>query len=107
MKKSLLNTSAFRYVFEIIVIVFSVTLSFYIQDVLNNREKIKQKNEGLQGVLVDLNSDTDVNNFAVPFNTGRIKSMKEIIKKKKLRIKTYQGPKEIYPGLEIFPITIQ
>tara|TARA_Y200000002_G_C22170070_1_gene450708 strand:+ start:243 stop:434 length:192 start_codon:yes stop_codon:yes gene_type:complete len=54
MQKSILNTSAFRYIFEIIVIVFSVTLSFYIQDVLNDREKI-EKNNGLEGVkLLDL-----------------------------------------------------
>ena len=30
---------AYRYLFEIIVIVFSVTLSFYIQEVLNDIEK--------------------------------------------------------------------
>ena len=99
MKKSLLNTSAFRYIFEIIVIVFSVTLSFYIQDVLNDREKIKQKNEGLQGVLVDLNSDTDVINFALPFNTGRIKSMKEIINRKKITNKDISGTKGDLPWL--------
>ena len=51
MKKALLTNPAFRYIFEIIVIVFSVTLSFYIQDVLNDREKIELKNESLQGVL--------------------------------------------------------
>ena len=43
MKNSLLNKPAFRYIFEIIVIVFSVTLSFYIQDVLNDREKNRIK----------------------------------------------------------------
>ena len=59
MKNSLLNKPAFRYIFEIIVIVFSVTLSFYIQDVLNDREKIELKNNGLSGVLSDLNNDLD------------------------------------------------
>ena len=59
MKKSLLNTSAFRYIFEIIVIVFSVTLSFYIQDVLNDREKIELKNIGLKAVLTDLDKDKE------------------------------------------------
>ena len=59
MKKSLLNTSAFRYIFEIIVIVFSVTLSFYIQDVLNDREKIELKNIGLKAVLTDLERDKE------------------------------------------------
>ena len=48
MKKSILSNPAFRYIFEVIVIVFSVTLSFYIQDVLNKREKrIKKKIRGL------------------------------------------------------------
>ena len=59
MKKSILNTSAFRYIFEIIVIVFSVTLSFYIQDVLNDREKIELKNIGLKAVLSDLEKDKE------------------------------------------------
>ena len=57
MKNSLLNKPAFRYIFEIIVIVFSVTLSFYIQDVLNDREKIELKNKGLEGVLIELEKD--------------------------------------------------
>ena len=57
MKKSILNTPAFRYIFEVIVIVFSVTLSFYIQDVLNEREKIHLKNNGLDGVLIELAAD--------------------------------------------------
>ena len=57
MKKSILNTPAFRYIFEVIVIVFSVTLSFYIQDVLNGREKIHLKNNGLDGVLIELAAD--------------------------------------------------
>ena len=54
MKNSLLNNPAFRYIFEIIVIVFSVILSFYIQDVLNDWEKIELKNIGLKAVLSDL-----------------------------------------------------
>ena len=59
MNKSILNSSAFKYIFEIIVIVFSVTLSFYIQDVLNDREKIELKNIGLKAVLTDLDKDKE------------------------------------------------
>ena len=59
MKNSFYNTPAFRYIFEIIVIVFSVTLSFYIQDVLNKREKNYLKDESLRGVLNDLKSDKE------------------------------------------------
>ena len=51
------KTLAFRYVFEVIVIVFSVTLSFYIQEILNDREKNLLKNDGLNGVLKDLAVD--------------------------------------------------
>ena len=57
MKNSLLNKPAFRYIFEIIVIVFSVTISFYIQKVLLDREKIELKNIGLMGVIDDLKRD--------------------------------------------------
>ena len=57
MKKSILNTPAFRYIFEIIVIVFSVTLSFYIQHVLNDRDKIELKDIVLEAVLSDLKKD--------------------------------------------------
>jgi len=41
-------------VFEVIVIVFSVTLSFYIQELLSDREKNLLKNDGLNGVIKDL-----------------------------------------------------
>ena len=44
----------FRYLFEVIVIVFSVTLSFYIQELLSDREKNLLKNDGLNGVIKDL-----------------------------------------------------
>ena len=72
MKKSFYNTPAFRYIFEIIVIVFSVTLSFYIQDVLNEREKIELKNESLEGVLADLKEDLDAFNSAHKALSNRI-----------------------------------
>ena len=61
MKKSILTKPAFRYIFEVFIIVFSVTISFYIQDVINKREKIELKNKGLNGVLMEL--DKDVHNF--------------------------------------------
>jgi hypothetical protein len=72
MKNSILNNSAFRYIFEIIVIVFSVTLSFYIQDVLNDREKIELKNKGLEGVLIELEKDNKFYGFTDFYNKQRI-----------------------------------
>ncbi|RPG66388.1 MAG: hypothetical protein CBC02_004705 [Flavobacteriaceae bacterium TMED42] len=73
MKKSIYNTPAFRYIFEIIVIVFSVSLSFYIQDVLNEREKNYLKDESLRGVLSDLNSDKN-------FFKGGVNRIERVIK---------------------------
>lgn len=65
MKNSLLNKPAFRYIFEIVVIVFSVTLSFYIQKVLLDREKLEIKNIGLMGVIDDLKRDQAIFNQTI------------------------------------------
>ena len=43
MKKNILTNPAFRYIFEVFIIVFSVTVSFYIQEVINKKEKIELK----------------------------------------------------------------
>ena len=51
---------------------FSITLSFYIQDVLNDREKIEQKNLSLSGVIDDLNKDLE--NFNGAITLGRIRT---------------------------------
>ena len=78
MKKSIYSTPAFRYIFEIIVIVFSVTLSFYIQDVLNEREKNYLKDESLRGVLSDLKSDKEFFKAGVNRIESVIKSIDSI-----------------------------
>ncbi len=62
MKKSILSNPAFRYLFEVFIIVFSVTVSFYIQDELNERDKMELKNESLKGVLIDLDKDEEFYN---------------------------------------------
>ena len=79
MKKSILNTPAFRYIFEIIVIVFSVTLSFYIQNVLNEKEKIELKNISLRGVLNDLEKDIINFNYGVDLGRKRITNIDTIL----------------------------
>ena len=78
MKKSLLTDPAFRYVFETFVIVFSLTTSFFIQDVLNDREKIELKNKGLNGVLRDF--EENKKNFIYTSNviSTRIKLTEDI-----------------------------
>ena len=79
MKKSILNTTAFRYIFEVIVIVFSVTLSFYIQDVLNKREKIYLKDKTLNGILADLHADKSSFRQASNVIYDRIRLIEEVL----------------------------
>ena len=81
MKKSILTKPAFRYIFEIIVIVFSVSLSFYIQDILNEREKIELKNAALSGVLEDLESDKNSFSWGIELNDIRISNIQKFLKK--------------------------
>ena len=69
----------FRYLFEIIVIVFSVTLSFYIQEVLNDREKEELKNETLLGVIDDLGQTKFFFNQSKIYFNERIKRTEKII----------------------------
>ena len=63
MKKSILTKPAFRYIFEVFVIIFSVTISFYIQDLLNEKDREKLKNDTLKGILIDM--ETDINQYNV------------------------------------------
>ena len=64
MNKSILSNPAFRYIFEVFIIVFSVTISFYIQEVINKKEKIELKNKALNGVLIELEKDVNIFNNA-------------------------------------------
>ena len=58
MKKIKINKNLiFRYLFEIVVIIFSITASFYIQDLLNKKDKKDDKNKGLEGLLIELEKD--------------------------------------------------
>ena len=66
MKKTLLTNPAFRYIFEIFIIVFSVTISFYIQDILNEKDRERLKNDTLKGILIDM--ETDINQYNLALN---------------------------------------
>ena len=81
MKKSILSNPAFRYIFEVFVIIFSVTISFYIQDMLNEREKIELKNAALSGVLEDLESDKNSFSYGIKVNDIRISNIQKFLKK--------------------------
>ena len=72
MKKALLTNPAFRYIFEIFIIVFSVTVSFYIQEVINKKEKIELKNKALYGVLMELEKDVNIFNNALGILKRRV-----------------------------------
>tara|TARA_X000000950_G_scaffold264296_1_gene337420 strand:+ start:373 stop:1095 length:723 start_codon:yes stop_codon:yes gene_type:complete len=79
MNKNIYSSIGFRYIFEIIVIVFSVTLSFYIQDILNEREKIELKNKSLKGVINDLAKDFESFKRAQKVLTRRIKISEDFL----------------------------
>ncbi|MDA7758143.1 hypothetical protein N8905_00515 [bacterium] len=81
MKKALLTNPAFRYIFEVFVIIFSVTISFYIQDILNERDKMELKNESLKGVLIDLDKDKEFYNAALNSIFFRLNSSDRLIEK--------------------------
>ena len=81
MKKSILSNPAFRYIFEVFIIVFSVTVSFYIQNELNERDKMELKNESLNGVLIDLEKDKDFYNAVLESIFYRLNSSDRLIEK--------------------------
>ena len=82
MKKSILSNPAFRYIFEVFIIVFSVTISFYIQDVLNEKDRIEIKNKALSGVLKDITGDRYMLNDGLDVNKERRKNIEDFINKK-------------------------
>ena len=72
MKKALLTNPAFRYIFEVFVIIFSVTISFYIQDILNEKDREKLKNDTLKGILIDMETDIHQYNLALDILKNRL-----------------------------------
>ena len=73
MKKIKINKNLiFRYLFEIVVIIFSITASFYIQDLLNNKDKEDNKNRGLEGILIELEKDKQFFHFGKNYNKQRL-----------------------------------
>ena len=80
MKKSIFSNLAFRYVFEIVVIVFSITISFSLQNhqlkLQNNTVKIRY----LKRMLNDLKQDSILINDAVNLIQIRMKLNNTLIK---------------------------
>lgn len=79
MKKTLLTNPAFRYVFEVFVIIFSVTISFYIQDILNEKDREKLKNDTLKGILIDMETDINQYNLALDILKYRLNQADSLI----------------------------
>ena len=79
MKKALLTNPAFRYIFEVFVIIFSVTISFYIQNILNEKDREKLKNDTLKGILIDMETDIYQYNLALDILKGRLIQADSII----------------------------
>ena len=93
MKKSIFSKLAFRYFFEVIVIVFSITASFYIQDLLNKKNQIELKNKALEGVLIELEKDSGfLLGFGERYNGYRIKNIDSLFENKyPLRVRYLSG----------------
>jgi hypothetical protein len=79
MKKALLTNPAFRYIFEVFVIIFSVTISFYIQDLLNEKDREKLKNDTLKGILIDMETDINQYNLALDILKYRLNQADSLI----------------------------
>ena len=62
----------FRYIFEVVVIIFSITASFYIQDLLNKKDKKDDKNKGLEGLLIELEKDEQSFKYGKIYNKQRL-----------------------------------
>ena len=82
MKNSILSNPAFRYIFEVFIIIFSVTISFYIQDLLNEKDRIEIKNKALSGVLKDISGDRFSLNEGLDINKKRTESINDFIDKR-------------------------
>lgn len=62
----------FRYIFEVVVIIFSITASFYIQDLLNKKDKKDDKNKGLEGLFIELEKDKNAFKYGKIYNKQRL-----------------------------------
>ncbi|MGC6422601.1 MAG: hypothetical protein ACON47_06695 [Flavobacteriaceae bacterium] len=73
------NALAIKYLFEMLIIIFSVSISFYIQELLNEKDRIELKNAGLIGVLSDFEQDLIIFDALSRSLDKRTKNMESIL----------------------------
>jgi len=74
MKQSQIKT----FLFEIFILIFSITISFYIQDKLNDFDNEQLKNETLLGVQNDLKTDKAFFLMTLDYLYKRVKFAQDI-----------------------------
>ena len=72
-----------KYLLEFIVIVFGVSLSFYVENYIENKKKDGLKNQSLNRILQNIETDMRDNNVNLKFHSGSLSSSYWLIKNKK------------------------
>ena len=107
MKKiKIIKNLIFRYIFEVVVIIFSITASFYIQDLLNKKDKKDDKNKGLEGLLIELEKDKNAFKYGKIYNKQRLAYIDSLfdlnLKFKPLYISGIWGNNELIKNTKFF-----
>ena len=72
-----------KYLLEFIVIVFGVSLSFYVENYIENKKKDGLKNQSLNRILQNIETDIRDNNVNLKFHSRSLSSSYWLIKNKK------------------------
>ena len=72
-----------KYLLEFIVIVFGVSLSFYVENYIENKKKDGLKNQSLKRILQNIETDISDNNLNLKYHSGSLSSSYWLIKNKK------------------------
>jgi len=68
-----------KYLFEFFVLVFGITLSFYLQEYGEDLNSIQKQKEGLTRILEDLTSDEAIFKLTLMSNESQIKTTKQLL----------------------------
>ena len=78
-----------KYLLEFIVIVFGVSLSFYVENYIENKKKDGLKNQSLKRILQNIETDISDNNINLKYHSGSLSSSYWLIKNKKKTFKFF------------------